>query len=363
MKRMTMRGVVLVLAMVLASRVNGEPVPDAEVFDGEGATTSGAVGDVTTTLAARSPGEDSIAEVVEALTTWRDEEEAHRPYEEALGVCLRERGFEYTPRPYVPLLPAALGSAFVPLDERRGFMEEFGYGLTTLYWERERARLDHMGVDGDPNEARVAAMSDTEREAYEDAILGERTGEMLSGTEGGEWAERDRDGSCSAEALEATRTGFDRDALSDRTQQALDEVYERVAADPVVLAATEAWYRCMAEAGHPLDDVAGEMGSRYAYLTGEELAYRVADRLLQRALRWVDVDVPRGDGSVYSEQFPEFNPETLAEAQAEELRIAAVDLACDEETERSATLIAARDRIHAEVVATNLADFLEALDG
>lgn len=354
-----MRGIRVVtvsLAVLLAACTSGVSMADPATTM---TPTTSAPAETTTTTTTRA---DSVAEVVEALTTWRDEEESHRRYEETMAACMRQSGFEYTPRPYVEQLPAAMGSVLSPVEERRPFLEEFGYGLTTRYWDVEWERLDNMGVDNDPNQARIAAMSEAEREAYDEAMLGERTGEYVAGSEGVGWHERETDGSCSAQALASRPSvGVDRDALPEATQRALEEVHERVAADPAVAEVTEAWYRCMAEAGYPLDDIARMYGDRYTYLTGEELAYRLADRLNARALRWNDVEIRMGDGSTYVEQVPEFAPDALADAQAEELRIAAADLACDEETGRAETLIATRERIHEEVVADNLADFLEVL--
>ncbi len=322
------------------------------------------VGSVTATTGSSAGGGASwlsAVEVVEFLTSPADEEQMHQRFEETLAACMRGRGFEYTPRPFVEQPPAGVGSVFVPVEQRRGFMEEFGYGRTTLYWERERARLDTVGVVGDPNEARLAAMSEGEREAFEDAMWGERIGEYREYSEGGGGYERNREASCWQEALDATR-GFDRESLARRAGRALSDVLERVAADPDVIDADDAWHACMADAGYPIDRIQQGEEFQFPFAGGEELVLRLTDQLLYGAERWVEVEVVMGDGSVYVESFPEFAPEKLVAARAEELAIATADLACDEASRRSETIIAARDRFYEEVVEQYLTDFLEVID-
>lgn len=182
-----------------------------------------------------------------------------RAHEEAIARCMAAEGFEYVP--YVrniqwtvveggALAVHAPGGAQIPDLPPDEFAAQYGYGLSTR--EPQEEELD----DVDPNAAIVDAMSVAERVAYYQALLGAE--QSLDG-QGRPNAEMVGDPDACWEQA-ATEVWGDRDALvtTDPVLAAfaplleqIGAIEERVAADPRMVAADEAWSACMAAAGFP----------------------------------------------------------------------------------------------------------------
>lgn len=299
----------------------------------------------------------SVVRIAERLISVVSDTDIEVALQESISACMRERGFEYTPHVRTAVIdlpnPDGGSSVWVPVEDRRPFMESYGYGRSTLYWGWELQAARARGVDADPNERRMAAMSDAERKAYEDAMLGPVVGGAPS-TEGGTIVERDRSHSCVQRGLE-TAERLDLDRLPTDAQDALDSVLDRLANDPEVRAVEEAWSRCMAEAGYRLP---GRSGGASGFPTGLVLVERLMDRLNESAI-WKTELVRLGDGSTYHFDYPVYDAAAVGRVQQAELSIASADIECDERHERSSTLVEARLRITEEVVAEHLTSFLE----
>lgn len=182
-----------------------------------------------------------------------------RAHEEAIARCMAAEGFEYVP--YVPniqwtvvegggLAVLAPGGGQLPDLPQDEFAAQYGYGLSTR--EPQDEELD----DVDPNSAIVDAMSVAERVAYHQALLGVEQSLDAQGRPNAEMVGDPE--SCWEQA--ATEVWGDRGAAIDTDpvlaafSPLLDQIgaiEERIAADPRMVAANEAWSACMSDAGFP----------------------------------------------------------------------------------------------------------------
>lgn len=238
-----------------------------------------------------------------------------RAHEEAIARCMAAEGFEYvphvldlqwtvveggaTPGPALAVLhPGGGQPPDLPPDE---FAAQYGYGLSTREPQEEEL------ADVDPNAAIVDAMSVAERVAYYQALLGAE--QSLDG-QGRPNAEMVGDPeSCWEQA--ATEVWGDRDAMvtTDPVLAAfaplleqIGAIEDRVAADPRMVAADEAWSACMADAGFPgytdLNSPQTDVAERAREVMGSAFDPTLAD------------------------------PDELAELQRFEIAIAVADHAC-----------------------------------
>jgi hypothetical protein len=169
-------------------------------------------------------------------------QEQETQVQELIRQCMAGEGFEYIPVQY-------------PTPEfDRGFDEEEwvrtqGFGITTWFGnEEEQGRFDSDWVD--PNQEIVEAMSDSEREAYYEALYGPpdqgepqmdpETGEtyyVSEGWGGGCW------GKASEEVYGQQNQGYEELAPE------LEQMWERIQNDPRIAEANQSWSACMAGKG------------------------------------------------------------------------------------------------------------------
>lgn len=300
-----------------------------------------------------------VESIIGLLTSPGSSTDDHILHQEAVAACMRDLGFEYTPLPS-PTERMVDQGALTPLEARREFVESYGYGVTTLYWEVELEAARARGIDSNPNEQRMATMSEAEREEFQAALLGPVISSQ-EGSEGVEGVERDKTDSCEQQA-EDTMTRLDRNRLPDTVQQALAETMERVYADPTVRTADDAWFTCMAAAGHEVEQPEIIEGQRVGpmFPTGEQLVQSLTDSLNSSA-DWRTLTVEHGDGTTETVEYPVFDETALAQAQAAEMIIAEADLQCDEASKRTETILSVRDGIYEEVIQDNLSAFAEVI--
>ena len=162
-----------------------------------------------------------------------------RRFEEMIARCMAEQGFEYVPA----IRPArASGVAF---DEEE-FARERGFGITTWFGQEDSSRSDEDEWV-DPNEAIIAAMSESEQDAYRDARYGSFDEQGVD-PDTGEPIFDDTGGGCHDLAIDEVY-GFQNEAR-ETLGPALDEVFQRVLADPRFQEAERAWSVCMADRGY-----------------------------------------------------------------------------------------------------------------
>ncbi len=168
--------------------------------------------------------------------------------QEAVRLCMAEEGFEY-----IPVEPPA--DSFV-VDDRapEDWAAEQGFGIST--WIGNEEQFSGPDVEYvDPNQEIVEAMSESEMTAYYEALYGseeenaaQQTTEIDPET-GEEMIFQEGFGAgCYGESYEAEYGG--QDDLYTELGPELDAMYERIQADPRILALDVEWSECMAGKGY-----------------------------------------------------------------------------------------------------------------
>lgn len=226
---------------------------------GGGSNEGTAEGDTSTTEATGSSDADTLAEFFgyneedpEAAQARYQDEEAQR--QELIRSCMAEQGFDYTPVSY----PDSFVS-YGPEDQEE-YVKTQGFGITTWYGNEEQFQ-EEAEEFVDPNQEMVDAMSESEREAYYAALYGTEEEQMEGATTeidpetGEEITYHEGYGAgCEGEASEEIygNPGDTQDLWEDLQPQ-MDQMYERIQADPRVVEFNEEWSSCMAEAGYEVE--------------------------------------------------------------------------------------------------------------
>lgn len=216
------------------------------------ATEAAAVDESTaTTTGEETEGEESLAEFFgwptgddpEAAQAQFEEQEAR--IQELVRACMVEQGFEYIPA----VQPTGAAMAIDASSEEEWAAEQ-GFGITTWYGNEDFGQPMEESGWVDPNQEIVEAMSESEREAYYEALYGppdqgepqvdEETGETIYTMEG-------FGAGCMGQAQEEVYGN--QNALWEEMQPELDEMWQRMQADPRIVEANEAWAACMADQG------------------------------------------------------------------------------------------------------------------
>ncbi|WP_182111922.1 MULTISPECIES: hypothetical protein [unclassified Actinotalea] len=167
--------------------------------------------------------------------------------EERTAACMAEQGFEYIPVDWTQ------GGGFDPgeeLDVEWGtleFAEKYGYGATTNpYGDGTEAPGAEEWVN--PNDELVSAMSETEVQAYNEALWGPPV--ESTGDEPVEWTWET--GGCQGRAqhevdVENGVGGEEFEALQDE----MEAMWMEIENDPKLVELNAEWASCMADAGYP----------------------------------------------------------------------------------------------------------------
>lgn len=170
--------------------------------------------------------------------------------QELVAECMAQEGFEYVPA-------AAPQSDFFysdPFDA--DFAREHGFGITTSFDMAGKALHGSIaGADwSDPNSEIVDALSESERAAYHETLYGEAssvgtrldpdTGEVEEFSDLGDLG-------CMGQAQSEVWEDDKLDVIFEQLD--LDSMYERVEADPRMLAFIEDWSDCMNGRGYAYD--------------------------------------------------------------------------------------------------------------
>jgi hypothetical protein len=211
--------------------------------------------------------------------------------EAAIATCMDGEGFEYIPIDPVSFRNAMASLAAVPGLNDEEFVEQYGYGFSTLPpTSNFRA--------GEENQAIYDDLPASDQTAYDRALWGENTEAtfvFMLENEDFEGA-----GGCTKAAIEEVFTA------EQRNPNFTNPFDVQVAQDPRYVDATKEWSACMSEDGYDYEspeDAEDEILERYASLTkGQD----------PTTLEGADADA-------------------LADLQAEERAVAAADLICAEE--------------------------------
>lgn len=267
-------------------------------------------------------------------------------HEELVATCMVNQGFEYVP-------------AVVPVDtedfvfDEEEYARERGFGISTSEWLTDGSTgVDGVSVDFtvesgsaeqwvDPNDAIVEALSDSEREAYNNALYGEPTdlefGSDLSDPES-ETADDIWGRGCMGEADREIYGGVDE--VYQEIGPMFEELQQRIESDPRVVEARQKWTACMADRG-------------YDFQTVEELWERGLDEISTRYRElvnfadpfagWTDEQIEIFFETQSAEAISDFyeqnqsearqdvDQEALAALQQEEKDLAVANYECGEE--------------------------------
>lgn len=204
--------------------------------------------------------------------------------------CMKARGFNYVPVDPTQRRAQLLGSAGLSPED---FERQFGYGITTLVEQNRRLLAE---------QAAAAGVAEADRPAFDRALYGERTDATLfEALDAGDFA---RLGGCSREAAAQV---FGGEEVIQSLQTELEELEQRVATDPRMVAAVKEWSACMRAAGHDLarpDEVDSTLSAKLEAIVGP----------------------PERSAAVAA-----YDQAALAALQREEIALVAADLACEEE--------------------------------
>jgi len=186
--------------------------------------------------------------------------------QEAMRQCMAEQGFEYR-----PVGPPESSVEIIDEGDREQWIRARGLGITTWYGkEGERGPTPALSgsasggiiVDEwiDPNQEMVEAMSEAERQAWEDALYGTREEqaeamETMTDAETGETIGHGAGFGAGCEGLVYEAEYGDQSqvqALWNELQPAMDDMNQRIEADPRIVEANKEWSSCMAMVGYRL---------------------------------------------------------------------------------------------------------------
>lgn len=321
---------------------------------GTGGGTSGdgddgaAEGDTSTTSAEQdSGGEETLADFFgygsddpeEAQARFRDEE-ARR--QELIRACMAEEGFDYTP----VMPPDSSFQAFGPGDEEEMARTQ-GFGITTWYGNEEQFEQDMEWED--PNQEMIESMSDSERDAYYEALHGTEEEQMEGST-----TETDPETGEEMTVIEGFGAGCEGEAseevygdqsetqeLWEELQPEMEALNERIEADPRMVEYNEEWSACMAEAGFEyesrqqmfesifeefqqrLDEIVGQGGGGqdpFAGWSQEEIEEFMEENTQEEIEEFVE--------EAREEAQENIDQEALAELQQEEIDLAVANYEC-----------------------------------
>lgn len=247
---------VALLMMSLAACSGGGDSDDGAAPDDEAEPTGEEVSGTTAAGDVSEEGEQTLAAYF-GWDTGANPEESEAQYreqeariQESIRLCMAEEGFEY-----IPMEPPA--DSFVVDDTTQvDWAAAQGFGITT-WVGNEGATTDTTTAEEwvDPNQEIVEAMSESERNAYYEALYGSEeeqqaemttevdpeTGEeiqMMSGYGPG----------CQGEAYQA-EYGNQEDLWTELGPE-LEAMNERIMADPRIVALDTEWSACMADKGY-----------------------------------------------------------------------------------------------------------------
>lgn len=257
-----------------ATAANDDEDTNESSGDGEATTWETYESPIQTFLGAPSfgPSEDDDEMYVEM----------ERETQALIVECMSAQGFEYFPED-----PERFADFEDPFEEDWGTEEwtkKWGFGVTTQAFGQSQVGPDLLGwpdeemafpseeeMAEDPNQIYVESLSESERDAYYAVLWGnepEITEDMTNEEIDELYMNWEPDG-CYNEASEQVWNdggfggGEDLDAFYTEFGDQLDEIYERVQADPRIQAETDRINECMASAGQPAMPVDGDYWSLF----------------------------------------------------------------------------------------------------
>ncbi|MCC2335818.1 hypothetical protein [Cellulomonas wangsupingiae] len=251
-----------------------------------------------------------------------------RRIEELIAACMTEEGFEYTP--VDPTSGGVMSSDDAPDWGSEEFVEQYGYGVTT----GEELFGGGQEPSTDPNQEYVAAMSESEQLAYNEALYGAMTevdpeADPDAPIESN-WEEEGCWGAASHEVNQAQI--WDDPAVADMTEEMQVE-YENLEDDPSLSEAQGRWSECIAEAG-------------YDFAAPHEAEQSISDEM---SALWEAVMPADPEAEIDPTASFEPDPAAVAELKEKEFALSAADHECRRSTgfakAQQAAVIALEERL------------------
>ncbi|GAB3766264.1 hypothetical protein [Microlunatus parietis] len=232
--------------------------------------------------------------------------------EEAVARCMKDQGFDYTPRPAVEQPDEPMG----PNLTDRGWVEKYGYGIST----RDEQPMEEQD---DPNMDRLDKMTEKQREAYLKALHGKGGG--MSRTVGGGGMPMGQPGEDSGCYGKAQQEVFPDAKPIDFEEfqglfEAMAKLDDQVQSDPRITPLVADWAGCLAGAGFggfsKINEPEQSIQKKWADLNG-----------------WKYQEGENGGGSVTMARPAQGeakapDPEKVAELRAAEIKLALADVDC-----------------------------------
>ena len=255
-------GGLVLLALVLAA-CGGTTNRDTTDLTEEGGVGTGEAVDEPPTEAPTEgagvePDEDEPETLADYLGYDFDDPEAaaaqamedERRVEESIARCMAQEGFEY-----IPAVRPASSSRFA--FDQEEFAREQGFGITTWFGREDSFLSQEQDDWEDPNQAIVDSLSESERDAYDEVLHGVFDESAFSEVDPdtGEPAFPDDPfgGGCQGQAYEEVYGA--REELWQKLGPELEELWQRVMADPRFEEADREWVECMADRGYSYDGI------------------------------------------------------------------------------------------------------------
>lgn len=300
--------------------------PDSEGDgEGEGGSADGA------TLTAAEIGDMLFPSMedfqgAEAEARFADEQRAQ---EELVGECMRNLGFEYTPVDYGSF--AFFGAADDLDPSSREWAETYGLGMSTFAFDEATLGEGIEDEFVDPNQEYVEGLSDSARDAYYEALYGPQNFSELDTENETEITSFEPMG-CQGEAFVATSSFAGLDTLYAEFGDQLEDLYERVEADPRMREVSDRWVTCMGEAGYTYnepDDMYEDISSQMDELFQE--TYGSFEESFESGTDFDESSETHSDDSTdpgLDFEPPQPDAEKLAALQDQEIAVAVASFDC-----------------------------------
>ena len=201
-------------------------------------------------------------------------------HQRLIAECMVKQGFEYT-----PMDGRDTGGPPERMDPRsEEYIKEFGFGVSTMF----ASEIRFSAPTDDPNAAYRNSLDETQKAAYDKALYGFELGgpggfstvgggavvaiPIAGGSIGGDNEGAPTvtgPGGCIGEALKAT--GADQRPFDTSLFDDLEELEDRIKADPEMVQAMKKWSACMKDAGYEyrnVDDAIDQLREEFGELTG-----------------------------------------------------------------------------------------------
>lgn len=233
---------------------------------------------------AKAPEEGPLQKYMGAL--WDEEEftqekmdKQNLETEQLIAECMTKEGFEYTPNSNNGGVVYSTEDEDIPMQGTIEFAKEYGYGIVKSPWEDQMPSDEEEYVD--PNQDYLDSLSESERNAFYEALSGpmpteeEMAEEQAVIEEGGsstgpDWENMGCSGAAYKETQESSNpaaTAYEDPEFADlfkAMDEMWNEVYNEESPSPEITKINREWSDCMVEAGYPdLTDPMAAQNSMY----------------------------------------------------------------------------------------------------